>query len=201
MRRFWPVPCALTVLLTGCATGVSGEEGPSTVTVTVGEQPAGTSAAGEAGAMPVPSTGVFASQFDPCEVFSEEQLRRAGLDWATKVPPLPAHLRACGYVHQDMETYRGAFLIATDPISIREVQARGMDPRPVEGAAVEGIYTHRMPGGSRECSAAVDFHWGRFSVDYLETGEGWDEVALCAEPIKVLESLITQSGGTHGTEN
>ncbi|WP_282101407.1 DUF3558 family protein [Corynebacterium callunae] len=168
-------------MLSGC---VSGASSSTTVTVTESQSTAETSASEAA------TEGIFASQFDPCEEFSDEQLAAVGLVFRVEVPAMPQRIKACGFGHQE-DSFSGSFLLATDPAGFDEIESQGLEPLQVKESIAGTIYIHKIPDNSRQCVASVDFNWGRFSVDYFETGEGWDQQALCEEPVEILDSLIT----------
>lgn len=194
MRRTWPILMATTALLMGCS---SGDSTPITVTVT--ETP---STAPSVVADPVDPTemGFFSEQFHPCEKFTEAQLQKAGLGEHLEIADRSGEqIQSCGFSSANSENHPGTFLVVTDVIDRLHIQELGLEP--VDWTEGEGhrIYVHKMPTELRECNAAIDFEWGRLTVDYMESGDGWDFESLCSAPARILESLVIQAGRINGT--
>lgn len=196
MRRSWPILMAITALLAGCS---SGSSTPATVTVT--ESPAASASLDDT-VTDVKEVGFFSQQFHPCEAFTEEQLERAGLGEHSKAADgFENGIWTCGFRSSDVEALDGTFLVATDPMNREQIGELGFDPIGWAASDLEGIYVHKMPSQVRQCTAAIDYPWGRFLVGYRERGEGWDADALCSKPALILESLLIQAGGEYGTQN
>lgn len=175
-------------MLSGC---VSGASSSTTVTVTESQSTAETSASEAA------TEGIFASQFDPCEEFSDEQLAAAGLGEKIKVPTNIGYgARGCSFGKVDPNDYSGTFLLATDLINRESVEKQGLKTRDLGTKEIPGIYVHEMESAARQCEAAVDFDWGRFTVGYYEAGTGWEPEQLCTESAQILENLIMELRGT-----
>ncbi|WP_293952668.1 DUF3558 domain-containing protein [uncultured Corynebacterium sp.] len=185
---------ATAALLMGCS---SGDSTPTTVTVT--ESPS--TPTPEEGDQDAPTeASLFSQQFHPCEAFTEEQLQKAGLGKQSNAAENPESVvRSCGFGFTGKNEASGNLLLATDKMNWQEVSDLNLDPEYWSGIQVDGLYTHKMPGNTRNCIAAVDLEWGRFMASYLEFGDGWDRRDLCTGPVFVLESLIKQSGGINGT--
>lgn len=182
MRRAWLVLCMTACVLSGCATG---ESVSTTVTVTESQSTTEISTTFQT------EEGIFASQFDPCEVFSDEDFTNLGLgkQIATSADMNFGSL-GCSFASNDFEKFKGVFLVATDQIDRERVQEEGLDPVDWDGSRVPELYIHKMPSQARQCEAAVDYDWGRFVVDYYEVGSGWEPNVLCAEAVRILEELI-----------
>ncbi|BAC19019.1 hypothetical protein HMPREF0290_2247 [Corynebacterium efficiens YS-314] len=192
MHRTGPILLAAAALLTGCSPGSS--------TPATDPSPAPAAATSPAESPTPTDSGIFASQFHPCEVFTEEQFAAAGLGKRLIAAEDPAsRVKSCGFAHQRTDVYEGSFLIATDTMDKWKILERELEPVDSAESEVEGIYTHQMPTEAQGCSAALDFEWGRFSVDYRELGEIADQEFLCSVSVAILESLIIQSGGKYGT--
>ena len=114
-----------------------------------------------------------------------------------ETPTFSEQIYSCGFGHQDKDL-AGSFLLSTDPLNFESISAKGLEPKRRDSVQVPGLYTHEMNAEENQCVAAVDFEWGRFSVDYLGREEK-EEKDLCSEPIKIIESLILQAGGISGT--
>lgn len=174
------------LMLSGC---VSGASSSTTVTVTESQSTAETSASEAA------TEGIFASQFDPCEEFSDEQLAAAGLGSRLGGPTQIGNgIIGCSFEPPKEKQLRGVFLVATDQLKIEEIKNQKLSPQEWNDSESEGLYVHQMPSDGRQCQAAIDFQWGRFVVDYMETGSGWEPEVLCAESARILESLVKEMG-------
>lgn len=196
MHRTGPILLAAVALLTGCSPGSST---PATVTV---PSPAPAAATSSAESTTPTDPGIFASQFHPCEVFTEEQFAEAGLGVRSRAAEDPQSVvKSCGFGLPGPNDVGGNVLVATDRISWSEVAEQGLEPEYWPETEIEGVYTHKMPGEIRRCTAAIDLEWGRFLVGYQEFGEGWNRDPLCRVPMRVLEFLINEAGGVHGTES
>lgn len=196
MHRSWSILLATTALLAGCS---SGSSAPTTVTVT---SPAPSGDSSVVTDRHPTNTDLFSSQFHPCEVFTEEQFAQAGLGKRLNVAEDPvSRVRSCAFAYQDTAVYEGSFLIGTDTVDKTRILELGLEPADWSASGAEGIYIHRMPTEARSCSAAYDFDWGRFFVDYRELGTGWDPEFLCSLNVEILTSLIEQGGGDNGTQN
>lgn len=194
MRRSWPILMAITALSAGCS---SGSSTPATVTVT--ESPAASASLDDT-VTDAKEVGFFSQQFHPCEAFTEEQLERAGLGKRSNAAENPESVvKACGFGVADGVTPKGAYLIATDLLDRPRINQLGLEPVDWKSAVAEGIYVHSKADGSDDCIASYDFDWGRFVVHYGAFGSEGKPYELCDRPIDVLESLILQAGGIHGT--
>lgn len=194
MHRTGPILLAAVALLTGCSPGSST---PATVTV---PSPAPAAATSSAESTTPTDPGIFASQFHPCEVFTEEQFAEAGLGVRSRAAEDPQSVvKSCGFGLPGPNDVGGNVLVATDRISWSEVAEQGLEPEYWPETEIEGVYTHKMPGYGLTCVAAVDFNWGRFIASYVELGEGKDRAELCVIPVSVLASLIVQTEEIHGT--
>lgn len=194
MRRTWPILMAATALLVGCS---SGESTPATVTVT--DSPSEPSPVVVEDEYPH-EDGFFSSQFHPCEAFSEIQLERAGLGKRSNAGENPESVvKACGFGAANDVERKGAYLIATDQLDRQRLSELGLDSANWPDSAIEGIYIHLNPSQPRDCTASYDFEWGRFLVDHREFSDAQSSQDLCSESVKILESLILQAGGIHGT--
>lgn len=194
MHRSWSILLATTALLAGCS---SGSSAPTTVTVT---SPAPSGDSSVVTDRHPTNTDLFSSQFHPCEVFTEEQFAQAGLGVRSRAAENPdSVVKSCGFGLPGPNVAGGNVLVATDKIDMAQVETMGFEPELWSEVEIDRIYTHKMPGEVRRCGAAMDFDWGRFLISYQEFGEGWDRDELCPLPVSVLESLISQSGGNHGT--
>lgn len=190
MHRTGPILLAAVALLTGCSPGSST---PATVTV---PSPAPAAATSSAESTTPTDPGIFASQFHPCEVFTEEQFAEAGLGKHLALADRSdERIQSCGFAVTPEKDRNGTYLVATDQIQRERVIELGLDPVDWGDSGESGIYVHKMPSTLQECSAAVDFAWGRFSVDYMESGADSRYELLCANAVQVLESLIEQAGG------
>lgn len=196
MHRIGPVLLVTIALLTGCSPGSST---PATVTVS---SPAPATATSPSESSDPIASDIFASQFHPCEVFTEEQFAEAGLGKHLELADRSDEMiRSCGFTAMNKDKYKGTFLVATDQADKERIQELDLEYEAWENKAVEGLYVHKMPSESRRCAAAFDFEWGRFTVDYMESGSEWESETLCEAPAAILESLIIQAGGIHGTQN
>lgn len=196
MHRTGPILLAAAALLTGCSPGSSS---PPTVTA---ESPAPAAATTPAESSIPTNSGIFASQFHPCEVFTEEQFAEAGLGVRSRAAEDPQSVvKSCGFGLPGPNDVGGNVLVATDRISWSEVAEQGLEPEYWSQTEIEGVYTHQMPGEIRRCTAVIDLEWGRFLVGYQEFGDGWSRDPLCRLPVRVLEFLINEAGGVHGTES
>lgn len=196
MRRTWPILMATTALLMGCS---SGDSTPITVTVT--ETP---STAPSVVADPVDPTevGFFSEQFHPCEVFTEAQLQKAGLGERLRTTGNPESVvKSCGFAPIDLDAWKGSFLVATDQVDREHLSELALETFYWDESKTDGIYIHQMPGEVRECTAAVDYEWGRFLVGYRELGQGWEPEVLCADSVSILKSLISEAGGVYGNQS
>ncbi|NLZ58255.1 MAG: DUF3558 domain-containing protein, partial [Corynebacterium sp.] len=143
---------------------------------------------------------LFSQQFHPCEAFTEEQLQKAGLGKQSNAAENPESVvRSCGFGVVDGAEQRGAYLVATDRLGRQQVNQLELKPTDWASAAVDGIYVHSKANESADCIAAYDFEWGRFMVHYGAFGYEGKSHDLCDRPVDVLESLILQAGGIHGT--
>src|SRR5699024_5478238 len=105
MHRTGPILLAAVALLTGCSPGSST---PATVTV---PSPAPAAAISPAEPSTPTDPGIFASQFHPCEVFTEEQFAEAGLGKRLNAAEDPAsRVKSCGFAHRSTDVYEGSFL-------------------------------------------------------------------------------------------
>ncbi|MBD8029080.1 DUF3558 family protein [Corynebacterium gallinarum] len=196
MHRTGPILLAAVALLTGCSPGSST---PATVTV---PSPAPAAATSSAESTTPTDPGIFASQFHPCEVFTEEQFAEAGLGVRSRAAEDPQSVvKSCGFGLPGPNDVGGNVLVATDRISWSEVAAQGLEPEYWSETEIEGVYTHKMPGQIRRCGAAIDVEWGRLLISYQEFGEGWDRSKLCSHPVEILKYLITQSGGIDAAQS
>lgn len=194
MHRTGPILLAAAALLTGCSPGSSS---PPTVTA---ESPAPAAATTPAESSIPTNSGIFASQFHPCEVFTEEQFAEAGLGVRSRAAEDPQSVvKSCGFGLPGPNDVGGNVLVATDRISWSEVAEQGLEPEYWSQTEIEGVYTHQMSDTALTCVAAVDFNWGRFIASYLELGRGRDRTELCVVPVSVLASLIAQAEESHGT--
>lgn len=195
MHRTGPILLAAAALLTGCSPGSST---PATVTV---PSPAPAAATSPAEPSTPTDPGIFASQFHPCEVFTEEQFAEAGLGKHLNNTDNPAsNVRTCGFNPQDLADFEGTFLVATDRIDREEIENQKLLILEWPQAEIGGLYVHEMPSQVRQCTAAVDFEWGRFLVGYRELGQGWEPEVLCSAPVAILESLVSQVGGINAAQ-
>lgn len=191
MRRTWPILVATTALFAGCSSG------ESTPTTTIDS----TSAASPVVAQEeiTPEADFFSSQFHPCEAFSDVQFERAGLGKRSNATENPESVvKACGFGTPEPDDTGGNYLIATDLIDVDEVNDLELEPEDWVGASISGIYTHKMSGQVRQCTAAIDLKWGRFLVGYQEFGDTEEREILCSKPVSILESLVIQAGGING---
>lgn len=196
MHRTGPILLAAAALLTGCSPGSST---PATVTV---PSPAPAAATSPAESTTPTDPGIFASQFHPCEVFTEEQFAEAGLGKRTNAKEDPnSRVRACGINPLDLDSIPGTFLVGTDTTDRAHIRGLGLEEKEWPSSRVNDLYVHQILSQSRSCAAAVDFSWGRFFVSYQELGEGGPLDDVCAYSASTLESLILQMGETHGTQN
>nr|WP_245533922.1 DUF3558 family protein [Corynebacterium callunae] len=175
-------------MLSGC---VSGASSSTTVTVTESQSTSGTLAVEPA------TEGIFASQFDPCEVFSDERFSSLGLGrQLANSSDMQFGAMGCSFAPNDFDKFKGVFLIATDQINRDRVQESGLNPVDWNQSRIPGLYIHEMSSQARQCEAAVDYDWGRFVVDYYEVGSGWEPNVLCPEAVRILEELILGAGGS-----
>lgn len=194
MRRTWPILVATTALFAGCSSG------ESTPTTTIDS----TSAASPVVAQEevTPEADFFSSQFHPCEAFSDVQFERAGLGDRTNATENPESVvKACGFTPRNLDDLAGTFLVGTDVIDQNRIADLELQSLKWQDSQIKEVYVHQMTGEARECTAAVDFEWGRFFVAYRELGEGWDPEELCSDSVSILEALILQSGGTNGIKS
>ena len=190
MHRTGPILLAAAALLTGCSPGSST---PATVTVS---SPAPAAATAPAESPASTDSDIFASQFHPCEVFTEEQFAEAGLGKHLNNTDNPvSNVRTCGFSPIDLGAFEGSFLVATDRLNRDEIEIQKLRTLEWPESEIEGIYVHQMPSQIRQCTAAVDVEWGRFLVGYRELGQGWEPELLCSASVAILESLISQIGG------
>ncbi|WJY92845.1 hypothetical protein CFAEC_10160 [Corynebacterium faecale] len=196
MHRSWSILLATTALLAGCS---SGSSTPTTVTVT---SPAPSGDSSVVTDRHPTNTDLFSSQFHPCEVFTEEQFAQAGLGKHLNTTENPgSNVQTCGFSPVDLEDLDGTYLVATDRTNRSQIENQRLLTLDWAQSGTEGIYVHEMPSEVRQCTAAIDFDWGRFLVGYRELGQGWEPEALCSASVSILESLISQAGGRNAAQD
>ncbi|ANE04532.1 DUF3558 family protein [Corynebacterium crudilactis] len=187
MRRTWLLLCGCALTISGCT---SESSTPTTVTVTA------ESSSSEVASLNEPSNDILASQFHPCEVLTQEQFHQAGLgDLIVEDSYLGSTGLGCSFGKSDREDFSGTWLVSTDQVDRQHFV--NLDLETLDWGSEENpdLYVHQITETGRQCEAAVDYPWGRFTVDYLELGEGWEPEILCSDAVVILEDLIKQLRG------
>lgn len=186
MRRIWLLVCGIALTVTACT---SGSTTPETVTVTA-------TPISEEAATTEPTNDILSSQFHPCEVLTQEQFEKAGLGvLIVEDAYLGSTGLGCSFGKADREDASGTWLISTDQVNRQFVENQDLETLDWGSAENPDLYVHQMSKTSRQCEAAVDYDWGRFTVNYLESGEGWEPEILCADAVDILENLIKELRG------
>ncbi|ALC06469.1 hypothetical protein CDES_10465 [Corynebacterium deserti GIMN1.010] len=194
MRRLWLLLAGLATALVGCS---GGTDIPATVTVTVDPDAPETEAAADSSleTSTVAENDIFASQFHPCEVLTIEQLQEAGLgEIHENDSSIGWGAQGCSFYPQDLEATRGMWLVSSDLVDRKHIADQGLITLDWGTEANPMLYVHSMPGAGRQCEAAVDFNWGRLTVDYFETGEGWEPETICSDAVRILDNLLIELG-------
>ena len=183
MRRFWLLLLGIAVFTSGCSSGSSAE--PITT-------------AAPSPTTEVKATGsIFDSQFHPCEVLTDTQFQKAGLgDRLDDSADIGWGALGCSFGKEDRGDFSGSWLIATDQADRAHFENLGLETIDWKTESNPEMYVHQMPGNGRQCEAAVDYEWGRFTVNFYESGEGWEPAVLCKDATHILENLIQELGET-----
>lgn len=186
MRRIWLLLCGIAIAVTGCT---SGSTTPETVTVTATPNSAEATST-------EPANDILASQFHPCEVLTQEQFEKAGLgEKLNESAQIGWGALGCSFGKQDSSDYSGTWLVSTDQVNrkyFEDLRAVTIDWGTTRNPE---LYVHQLPNAEGQCEAAVDYEWGRFTVDYYERGAAWKPEALCTEAAQILDNLIFALGG------
>ncbi|QYR16865.1 DUF3558 domain-containing protein [Corynebacterium glutamicum] len=186
MRRICLLVCGIALTVAGCT---SGSTTPATVTVTA-------TPTSEEAASTEPTNDILASQFHPCEVLTQEQFEEAGLgDRLNESAQIGWGALGCSFGKKDPADYSGTWLVSTDQVNRKRFEDLNVATLDWGTSRNPELYVHQLPDAEGQCEAAVDYEWGRFTVDYYERGVAWNPEALCSEAAQILDNLIFALGG------
>ena len=187
MRRIWLLLCGIALTVAGCT---SGSTTPATVTITA-------TPTSEEAASTEPTNDILASQFHPCEVLTQEQFKEAGLDeQMDQSTDLGSLALGCSFSGSNLDEFSGIWLVSTDNVNRQYVSQLNLETIDWGTISNPDIYIQEVSENIRQCEAASDYEWGRLTVTYFESGEGWEPEVLCPGAVQILDKLIEEIEGT-----
>lgn len=181
MRRFWLLLLGIAVFTNGCSSGSSAKP----ITTAAPSPATEVKAAGS----------IFDSQFHPCEVLTDAQFQKAGLgDRFEGAAELGSLAKGCSFKSSNPLSDTSVWLVSTDNVSRKYIESKQLEVIDWGTETNPEMYVHEVSKNIRQCEVAVDYSWGRFTVNYFEGGEGWEPSVLCPEAGQILGRLIDEIG-------